>query len=209
MFVQTLPAAARQLLTQLGQIPLMHPFYLAGGSAAALHLGHRISVDLDFFTHQPQYEVDLLVQQLQAIGHLNVQQQNQNTLIGQLRDVRLSFFSYPYPLLTEPASWENVQIAQLLDIALMKLVAISQRGTKRDFVDLYFICQHGYDLAQLLQQTSQKYPSITYPSYHLLRALVYFADAEGDETPQMLVPFDWDQVKGFFQDRVKRLTRAL
>lgn len=208
MFLQTLPPVARQLLRQLGQIPL-HPFYLAGGSAAALHLGHRVSVDLDFFTPQPQYDVQALAQQLQTIGHLTIQQQSQNTLIGQLRDVRISFFSYPYPLLTEPAILEKVQIAQLLDIALMKLIAISQRGTKRDFVDLYYICQHNYDLEELLQQTPAKYPSITYPSYHLLRALVYFADAEGDEPPQILVPFDWSQVKQFFEAQANRLIQAL
>jgi hypothetical protein len=209
MFLNTLPADARQLLTQLGQQPLVRPFYLAGGSAAALHLGHRVSVDLDFFTRQDHYEAEPLVQHLQAIAHLDVQQQSRGTLVGRLGGVRISFFVYPYPLLEEPVELEGCRVAQLLDIALMKLIAISQRGTKRDFVDLFFICQHGYALGELLRQIPLKYVTVSYPSYHLLRALVYFADAEKDESPQMLAPFEWDQAKRFFEAQVKRLTQDL
>jgi hypothetical protein len=209
MFLNTLPADARQLLTRLGQQPPLRPFYLAGGSAAALHLGHRVSVDLDFFTRQDHYEAEPLVQHLQAIAHLDVQQQSRGTLVGRLGGVRISFFVYPYPLLAEPAELEGCQVAQLLDIALMKLIAISQRGTKRDFVDLFFICQHGYVLGELLRQIPLKYTTISYPSYHLLRALVYFADAEKDESPQMLVPFEWEQAKRFFEAQVKQLTQGL
>jgi hypothetical protein len=209
MFLNTLPANARQLLAQLSQQPLVRPFYLAGGSAAALHLGHRISVDLDFFTQQDHYEAEPLIQNLQAIAHLDIQQQSRGTLVGRLGGVRVSFFVYPYPLLAEPAELEGCRIARLLDIALMKLIAISQRGTRRDFVDLFFICQHGYDLGELLRRIPLKYTTVSYPSYHLLRALVYFADADKDESPQMLAPFEWDQAKHFFEAQVRQLTQDL
>jgi len=196
-------------LSQLGQEPLLRSFYLAGGSAVALHLGHRISIDLDFFTLQDDYAAESLTQQLRAIGHLDIQQQSRGTLIGLLRGVRISFFSYPYPTLAEMAALDNVVVAHLLDIALMKLVAISQRGTKRDFIDLYFICQHGYRLDDLLRQIPEKYRAVSYSSYHLLRSLAYFADAEEDETPHMLVPFEWDHVKQFFEDEARRLAQQL
>lgn len=209
MFVNTLPADARQLLSQLGQEPLLKSFYLAGGSAAALHLGHRVSIDLDFFTLRDDYEAESLTQQLRAIGHLNIQQQSRGTLTGLLKGVRVSFFSYPYPTLAEMAELDNVVVAHLLDIALMKLIAISQRGTMRDFIDLYFICQHGHRLDDLLGQVPEKYQTVSYSSYHLLRALAYFADAEEDETPHMLVPFEWDDVKQFFEGEVRRLAQQL
>jgi len=196
-------------LSQLGQEPLLRSFYLAGGSAVALHLGHRISIDLDFFTLQDDYAAESLTQQLRAIGHLDIQQQSRGTLIGLLKGVRISFFSYPYPTLAEMAALDNVVVAHLLDIALMKLVAISQRGTKRDFIDLYFICQHGYRLDDLLRQIPEKYRAVSYSSYHLLRSLAYFADAEEDETPHMLVPFEWDHVKQFFEDEARRLAQQL
>jgi hypothetical protein len=209
MFLDTLSADARQLLIRLGRQPLLRTFYLAGGSAAALHMGHRISVVLDFFTQQDHYETEPLIQHLQTIAHLEIQQQNRGTLVGRLGDVRISFFVYPYPLLAEPEELEGCRVAQLLDIALMKLIAISQRGTKRDFVDLFFICQKDYNLGELLRQIPLKYTTVSYPAYHILRALVYFFDADEDESPQMLATFYWDQAKRFFEDQVKQLTRDL
>jgi len=209
MFLHTLPADARRLLKPLGQEPLLRLFYLAGGSAAALYLGHRVSVDLDFFTSQDHYEAEPLIQRLQTIGRLDIQHQGRGTLVGQLDGVRISFFVYPYPLLAELMDLEGLQMAHLLDIAMMKLVAISQRGTMRDFVDLYYICQHGHELAKLLRKAPKKYKAVSYPSYHLLRALTYFADAEGDQAPRMLVSFDWTQVKHFFKSQVKTLIQEL
>jgi len=121
----------------------------------------------------------------------------------------VSYFTYPYPLLEETLSLAKVRVASLLDIALMKLIAIGQRGTKRDFVDLYFICQSGWQLADLLQQIPQKYRTVSYPSYHLLRALAYFEDAERDVSPQMLVEWDWAAVKEFFEGEVRVLVDRL
>lgn len=112
MFLNALPPDARQLLTQLGQQPPVRPFYLAGGSAAALHLSHRISADLDFFIHQDHYEAEPLTQHLQAIAHLEVQQQSRGTLVGRLGGVRVSFFVYPYPplilLITSCGPWSTL-----------------------------------------------------------------------------------------------------
>jgi len=208
MFFHTLSVAARELLARLGQAPWMDAFYLAGGSAAALHLGHRVSIDLDFFSEQ-DYEVEPLVQRLGALGRLVVQQQSPGTMVGQLEGVRISFFTYPYPLLEEAGIVDGVRIANLLDIALMKIVAIGQRGRMRDFVDLYFICRLGLTLDELLRRVPQKYTTVSYPSYHLLRALTYFDDAEGDEPPKMLVEFDWAEVRRFFEGEVQRLMGVL
>jgi len=208
MFFHTLDPAARELFIGLGQAPWIGAFYLAGGSAAALHLGHRVSVDLDFFSEQA-YEVEPLVQQLQILGRLTVQQQSPGTMVGRLETVRISFFAYPYPLLEEPILVDGVRVASLLDIALMKIVAIGQRGRMRDFVDLYFICRAGCSLDELLRRISQKYATVSYPSYHLLRALTYFDDAEGDEPPKMLVDFDWAEVKRFFGEEVQQLMETL
>lgn len=209
MFVETLPADTRGLLEQLGQLSAVVPFYLAGGSAIALHLGHRISVDLDFFTHQDDYEAEPLIQQLQTVGHLTIRQQSRGTLNATIENTLISFFVYPYPLLEKARMVWNVRVAALPDLALMKLAAISQRGAKRDFVDLYQICHSGHTLDTLLQRMPDKFPNVTYPSYHLLRALAYFEDAESDSMPPMLTPLDWADVRCFFEAEVRRLMRAL
>lgn len=208
MFCHTLTSSARKLFIGLGREPWIGAFYLAGGSAAALHLGHRISVDLDFFSEQA-YEVEPLVQRLQALGRLMVQQQSSGTMVGRLNEVRISFFAYPYPLLEAPIVVDGVRVVRLLDLALMKIVAIGQRGRMRDFVDLYFICRAGWSLDELLRRIPQKYTTVSYPSYHLLRALVYFDDAEGDEPPKMLADVNWAEVRRFFEGEVRRSVGAL
>lgn len=209
MFLQTLPDRVQSLLRRLGTLRTVADFYLAGGSALALHLGHRISVDLDFFTPQEDYEQEPLIQDLQRAGHLEIRQQRPGTLNALLEGIQVSFFVYPYPMLGEFQDLWGIRIASILDLALMKLAAIGQRGRKRDFIDLYFICRSGYSLRTLLVRMPEKFPKVEYPSYHLLRALVYFQDAEGDKMPQMLVPCRWDQVKRFFQEEVRRLMKEL
>jgi len=174
-----------------------------------LHLGHRVSVDLDFFTDREAYEVEPLLQDLQETGHLVIRQQKRGTLNVTLDDTLLSFFTYPYPLLDSFHDLWGVRIAGLLDLALMKLAAIGQRGRKRDFVDLYQICQSGYTLDDLLRGMPEKFPNITYPSYHLLRALAYFGDAEADPMPKMLTPLDWAKVRRFFEGEARRLMEDL
>ena len=208
MFFRTFPAPARRIFTRLGGEPLTRAFYLAGGSGAALHLGHRVSMDLDFFTNEA-FSPGALTSGLEAIGPLAIQQQKADTLVALLGGAQVSFFHYPYHLLEAPAVYRGVRIASLLDIALMKIVAISQRGRRRDFVDLYAICQPNYPLQDILRRLPEKYPSLKYPSCHLLRALAYFEDAEKDPPLQMLVDYRWCKVKTFFAKKVNELAKQI
>lgn len=209
MFVDALPGPVRKLLTRLGREESTQVFYLAGGSAVALHLGHRISVDLDFFTKGPDFDADGLLHDLVSIGPIDIEQQDRRTLLGRLEGVKFSFFVYPYPLLEETETVAGVRVAKLLDLALMKVVAISQRGTRRDFIDLYCLCRHHLRLADVLQRMPEKFRDISYPSYHLLRSLVYFDDADSDEPPKMLTDLDWERVKSFFRVEVEPLFDSL
>ncbi len=209
MFFKTLPTPAQRIFARLGREPSVRPFYLAGGSACALQLGHRISVDLDFFTPE-MYEPAAFASRLEKIGKVTVQQQSTGTFVGLLAQTQISFFYYGYPLLQPPIVFRGVRIASLLDIALMKITAISQRGRKRDFVDLYFICkEEKIALNDLFKRMPEKYPSLSYPAYHLLRALTYFDDAEKDPAPKMLARLNWRQVKNFFEKQVRALMQEI
>lgn len=179
-------------------------FYLAGGTAASLHLGHRRSVDLDFFSGQP-FDVETLLQKLKTISEFEVSLKDSKTLTGQWMETRLEFFHYPYPLVDECTEWKEVKIASLKDIALMKLVALSDRGTKKDFFDLFEICQHTITIPTLFSLLSEKFPGVKYDSYHLLKSLSYFEDAEGDPTPDMLKETSWDAVKTFFLEQTRTI----
>jgi hypothetical protein len=208
MFLRALPPPTRRIFARLGRKPFLRGFYLAGGSAAALHLGHRVSMDLDFFTPEPFSSV-ALISGLRTIGALTVQQQKPDTLVALLGRSRVSFFQYPYALLEPAAVYRGLRIASLLDIALMKIIAISQRGRRRDFVDLYAISRAHYTLQDLLRRLPEKYPTISYPSYHLLRALAHFEDADKDPPLQTPADYAWGKVKAFFTKKVGELARRM
>jgi len=173
-----------------------------------LQLGHRISVDLDFFSPET-FDVDSLSERLKAVGNLVIEQLGKGNLIGYLNETHVSFFFYDYPLLTPVIEFEGIRLASIEEIGIMKLIAIGQRGRRRDFIDLYFIVREGFSIGDLLKQAPRKYQAITYPSYHLLRALTYFVDAEKDDMPPMLKPFDWGEAKQFFQAEAARLLGKL
>lgn len=205
MFDATLTPQARSLLDSIGALQPARGFYLAGGSAVALHLGHRVSIDLDFFTPAEDYEPDPLIQALRTTGLIAVQQQSRGTLIATIDGVQVSFFVYPYPVLEPLLELGSARIASLLDLGLMKIVAISQRGRMRDFIDLHATLRNGYQLQGLLDRLPAKYPGISLPTYHLLRALVYFEDAEQDALPRMLADWSWEQTKRYFESEVVSL----
>jgi hypothetical protein len=140
VFVHTLMDDARGLLGGISRSRTATEFYLAGESAVALHLGNRVSKDLDFFTENDDYEPEPLQQALLRIGPLIIQHQGWGTLVAALQGVQVGFFAYPYPVLEPFAELEGARIASLSDIALMKIVAIGQRGKMRDLVELRAIC---------------------------------------------------------------------
>lgn len=151
-------------------------FYLAGGTALALQLGHRDSIDFDFFTDKPINTEQLWTKIKAQFSSIPLQktQEEINTLSCNIDDdVRLSFFSYPYPLILPTIDAENLQLASLEDIGAMKLSAITSRATRKDYVDLYFILQK-HSLSSLLQYCTQKFPQLDHAL--ILKSLVYFAD---------------------------------
>lgn len=180
-------------------------FYLAGGTALALRLGHRESDDLDFFSSQLQ-EVEGLQGRLRDfLPELVVTSLAPRTLYGSVGGVQVSFFGYRYPVLALPEELapELLPIAGFADIAAMKLAAIASRGSRKDFVDLWFILQQGISLEQSLEWFRQKYEMSDIG--HVVRALVYFDDADEEPELRMLCAASWSEVKGFFRRAVERL----
>ncbi|MFW9914510.1 MAG: nucleotidyl transferase AbiEii/AbiGii toxin family protein [Candidatus Thorarchaeota archaeon] len=210
MFPNTLDSQTWKILQKIDEMPLLKEFYLAGGSATALQLGHRISRDIDFFTAK-SFSIHELLQKLSTIEKPQVRQEEPGTLTVIMGDIPMSFFEYKAKLLKSPISFKSVRIASLLDIALMKLVSIAQRGARRDFVDLYYILQNEkWLLKSLLTQIPEKYPQIDFPSYHFIRALGFFDDAERDPPLQMLdEEYRWEKIVSFFKEESKSLIKNL
>jgi len=205
MRTEILTSAQCDVLERLKTLPEVAAFYLAGGTALALHLGHRRSVDFDFFTEQDFDATDLRERLSVEFGDAPVLRQAARTLYVRLLGVTTSFFAYRYPLLDAPTSttW-GFGLAGLRDIAAMKLEAIGGRGSKKDFVDLYFLCRQ-FDLVDVFRVFAEKYRGSGYDPYHRLRALTHFADAEAQPLPEMMDPVDWGDVRRFFEERARAL----
>ena len=200
---EAIDAGVEQVLGDLQKVPMLAPFYLAGGTGLALRLGHRRSIDLDFFAGE-NFNEDLLVQKLQQLQNFGLVAKAPATIHATIRDTKVSFMSYAYPLLFPVESFLGARIADPREIGCMKISAIASRGTKRDFIDLYALSQE-YGLKQLLVWFGQKFSQTNYNQVHVLKSLSYFDEAERDPLPHMLVPFSWDEVKRFFAREVPRL----
>ncbi|HAV15611.1 MAG TPA: hypothetical protein DCX25_04760 [Candidatus Pacebacteria bacterium] len=205
MFTETVSPETKRILALLAKEPFVRKYYLAGGTVLALHYGHRISYDLDFFSQTPE-EKHIIVDRLTALGKVFIKQNDQGTFNGILDDVKISFFIYPYHLLKPTTRVLDVETASSLDCACMKLDAIGSRGLKRDFYDLYMIL-HEYTLDELLHAFKEKYKTASTDPFHVLRSLTYFIDAEEDEAINLLKPLEWDTVKTFFIKQVSSFTR--
>ncbi|RXG63032.1 hypothetical protein ES695_19225, partial [Candidatus Atribacteria bacterium 1244-E10-H5-B2] len=179
-------------------------FYLAGGTGAALQLKHRVSLDLDFFTNK-DIDTKTLIQKIKTRGKFSVERETENTLIGIFNGIRVSFLKYDYPLLFDLKQIEGIRIADLRDIGCMKIDAISSRGMKRDFVDLFFICREVISLKNLLSLFKRKYKSVSYNMMHILKSLAYFEDAENNPMPRMILPISWQEVKSFFKKEIRKI----
>jgi predicted nucleotidyltransferase component of viral defense system len=205
LLTKALSRKTLKALKTLGSAQIMPGAYLAGGTALALHLGHRISVDLDFFTSKIFNEA-ILARKLERLADFKKEQMAWRTVLGKFMGVKFSCFYYQYRLLEQPKLFEGIAVASKKDIAAMKLLAISDRGTRRDFVDLYFLCKE-FSLRQVFNFYDQKFRDLEDKRYHLLRGLSYFADAEDQLELRMLEPVDWTKVKRFFTDQVRILTK--
>jgi len=182
---------------------LLDRFYLAGGTALALQFGHRRSLDLDFFS-QELFSEDALLQQMQKLVGFSLVQKASFTLHATIQGTKVSFLGYAYPVLFPMRHFLGVAIADPRDIACMKVTAIASRGTRRDFVDLYVMAQR-FGLKEILRLFTQKYAQTNYNKLHILKSLTYFADAEKDPMPHMLITLDWKEVRRFFERGAPRL----
>lgn len=203
-YAEVLSPAADDTIVRLSAMEPIQKFYLAGGTGLALHCGHRRSVDLDLFSEQA-FDEEALLAELRPLKPFSVIAKAKQTLHVHVSGTKVSFLGYSYPLLFPFEFFKNLAVADIQDIACMKLSALASRGTRRDFVDLYMSARH-LGLATLLKQFEQKYSQVRYNRVHILKSLVFFADAEKDPMPDMIVALSWEEVKSFFLREVPLLS---
>jgi len=201
---QVLTERQRKALRLLSPKTAADGFYLAGGTAIALHLGHRRSVDLDWFLEGRIPDPLRLAEEIRDGGIPFVTgQMSGGTLYGSVHGVRVSFLEFRYPLLDALVAWPEFgcRLAGLRDLACMKLSAIAQRGSKKDFVDLFALGRNGSSLADMLAWYRAKFG--VEEIGHVLYSLAYFDDADPERMPRMIWKADWKEIKRTLADWVR------
>jgi hypothetical protein len=202
------------LLRGLTDFGLPSGTYLAGGAALAIYMGHRVSVDIDLFTPEHFFCGPIIAEMRKHAETTVLNAAESDTLLCHNGGVKFSLFHYPYPLLEPPVSnpEAGVPLSSVSDIAAMKTVAIVQRGTAKDFVDLKTIIEKtGQDVQDLLALVRKKYGVSEGYDYQVKKSLVFFDDARrglGDVllfdggAGKRMEPGAWNDLERFFKKLV-------
>jgi hypothetical protein len=195
----------KRVLALISPLLSRRGFFLVGGTAVALHFGHRRPVDFDWFTLE-RFDPLALAEDLRQKGiDFHTDQVATGTLHGASGGVQVSMIRHNYPMLAKLRRWPGgIHIAARADLAAMKLAAVAQRGAKKDFVDVYALGQRS-TLKQMLCWYQKKFALADIA--HLLCSLTYFDDADRERMPKMLWNVRWRNVKNAIRAWVLEIPR--
>jgi predicted nucleotidyltransferase component of viral defense system len=188
---QTVEPKLLELLKKIMSEAVFKDFNLVGGTSLALQIGHRFSIDIDLFGAA---EIDAVefTHALSKMGTVMTIKRSNNIIIFSVDGIKVDFVNYNYPLLEKISVVENIRLVSDKDIVAMKLNAIAGRGSRKDFVDLYFLLQK-YSLKEMLSFYNQKYNDGS--EFMVIKSLNYFEDAEKEAMPIMHKEIDWENIK--------------
>ena len=198
---KTIEPATLQLLKDLQSLPILKETHLVGGTALALQLGHRKSVDLDLFGSIP-FTSDEIRDALSEGHSLTTIKESKNINIYLIDGIKVAFVNYKYAWIDSPVHGDGFSLAGIKDIAAMKVAAIVGRGTKKDFIDLFSLLKL-FPLQEILNLYLQKYPDGSI--FLAMKSLSYFEDAEQDPMPEMLMDATWEDVKDGIREALNSL----
>lgn len=202
LYTKTVEPFTLELLKDLMSKDYLNQFFLVGGTALSLQLGHRVSVDLDLFTDK-DYSTDELISLLLREYSVTPILQHPQTLICEINGVKVDFIRFRYKIIRPVKEEKGIRMLSVDDIAPMKLDAITGRGRKKDFYDLFFLLKH-YSIEQLFTLYLEKYPHQT--TFHVARSMSYFVDAEKDADPIVFQKYiTWQKVKDGIVKEIRKL----
>lgn len=208
LFWNTISDDMHEVLIGFMQSELANRFYLAGGTALSLQIGHRFSVDLDFFS--PSEDIPSIRSQLEnAFAPLQAELTDSawGNLVFLAKNVRVGFYGYGFSLIAPMLETEGIRLASVEDIGLMKLDTMLSRASRKDFYDLYFICQNK-PLKLLFEKANRKYPSIRDFETQVTKRLVFFENAENESQPNLIKKISWENVKKYFLQQAKEIEQS-
>lgn len=205
MFIDVLNEKQKAILPKLATALTGTDLYLAGGTALALQVGHRPSIDFDWFGSGIG-DPEILFRRLWASDlEFTVLTNTFETIYIEIETIQVSFIGYNYPLLNPLWQWGEygLLMASLDDIACMKLSAVTNRGSRKDFIDLHHLISHYRSLDGYLKLFQEKFQQQDVG--HVIRSLVYFEDANQEPEITMFADLDWIQLEKDFEAWVQAL----
>lgn len=198
LYLETVESSTLELLKKLQRLPVLEQTRLVGGTALALQLGHRKSIDLDFFG-TVDCEAEYLRESIEGIASLTILKESPHIHIYIVDGIKVDIVNYKYPWLDDVVLEQGLRLASVSDIAAMKITAIIGRGTKKDFIDIAFLLHH-FSLEEILHFYAAKYNDSSV--FMAMKSLAYFDDAEADPMPDMFVNQSWQQVKAYILSKI-------
>ena len=198
LYLETVESSTLELLKKLQRLPVLEQTRLVGGTALALQLGHRKSIDLDFFG-TIDCEAEYLRESIAGIASLTILKESPHIHIYIVDGIKVDIVNYKYPWLDDVVLEQGLRLASVSDIAAMKITAIIGRGTKKDFIDIAFLLHH-FSLEEILHFYAAKYNDSSV--FMAMKSLAYFDDAEADPMPDMCVNQSWQQVKAYILSKI-------
>lgn len=189
LHTSAVPLNLLNVLADLQEKTATAGFALAGGTSLALRLGHRLSIDLDFFTCS-HFEHATLAHHL-GIGPEAITGQAEGTLQLRIDNVKVEFLKHAYPKLADDDLIQGVKMWSLEDVAAMKLNAISNRGSKKDFYDIAALLDH-FPLQSMIHHFQAKYHPASLMM--VIRSLSWFEDANSEPDPISLRNDTWPSI---------------
>ena len=205
LYTKTVTGTTLVLLKDLNSMPELSQFGLVGDTNLSLRFGHRSSIDLDLFTNEP-FDTEKTYNILESkFPNIIQASQSETMLFLYINEIKVDIVLLPYPYIKPIEAVEGIRLVSAEDVAAMKLSAIARRGVKKDFWDIAELLD-SFTLAEMLDFYKTKYSSRDI--FHLLRSLVYFADAEHQKDPDPIKKTSWSQVKGKVEKAVKQYIDA-
>ena len=198
---QTIQPKLLELLKKIMASSVFEAFNLVGGTSLALQIGHRFSVDIDMFGNSQIDEIEF-IQELSNFGSVVILKKSKNIIIFSVDGIKVDFVNYKYPLLDKLTIIDGIRMVSVKDISAMKLNAIAGRGSKKDFIDLYFLLNE-FSLEDILSFYEKKYKDGSV--FMVQKSLTYFEDADAQQQPKMFKDFNWEICKQKIIEEVLKL----